>query len=212
MALKPRIPESDGPYELTPKGSFPARLYRLVDLGTHEYRYQDQVGHAPMIQYAFELPTKKMTDGRPFSIMATSKYLYGKKANWRKLLSGWLGDDFDLKSFDPSSLVGRPALVSIVHNVDSAGKTWANLSLVSPLPEGFECPPQVNESVVFDLANFSQASWDKLGAKTQNKIELSPEYQELFAGTKTLKPVPVEDEDPYDGFQSNTAPPDDIPF
>jgi hypothetical protein len=210
MALKPRIPESDGPYELTPKGSFPARLYRLVDLGTHEYRYQDQVGHAPMIQYSFELPTKKMADGRPFSITATSKYLYGKKANWRKLLAGWLGDDFDLANFDPSTLVGRPALITVLHNVDSAGKTWANLGIVSPLPEGFECPPQVNESLVFDLANFRQKDWDRLGTKTQNKIELSPEYQQLFAGTKT-----AWDDDPYDGFPSSgglTSYPTDIPF
>jgi hypothetical protein len=168
-----------------------------------------------MVQYSFELPTKKMADGRPFSVTSSSKALYGKKANWRKFLEGWLGEDFDLKDFNPATLVGRPALITVLHNTDSAGKVWANLGIVSPLPEGFECPPQVNESLVFDLANFRQKDWERLGTKTQNKIELSPEYQQLFAGTKTACPVVAEDDDPYDGFPSSggvTSYPTDIPF
>jgi hypothetical protein len=112
---------------------------------------------------------------------------HNAKANLRIDLESWYGQAFDEKrldevgGFDLEKLIGRPALLNVVHSAD--GK-FANVASVNPLPVGMTPPAPRMSSLVFSLEPFDQATFDKLSDGIQTYIKESEEYQLLFYGPK----------------------------
>lgn len=202
-----RTASSGGDFEMPPEGMVLARCFKLVDLGTHFNPMFAKETHKAGLY--FELPTTLMKEGdragKPFIIKQDFTLSHHKKANLRIALEGWYGKRFDTKEldkaggFDLEKVVGRPALVNIVHSED--GK-YANIATINPLPKGMECPPQVYPSFVFSLEDFNQVRFGELSQKMQDFIAQSGEYIKMH----TERPEPSRPSGPFDDLD------DDIPF
>lgn len=202
-------------FEQPPAGNHVARCVRIVDLGTTEQEYLGDVSHKRQVFIAFELPNKLKRyekDGEtveePF--LATQFYTLSlnEKANLTALLEGWRGRAFTDKEkagFDISVLAGLPCLLNVIPYKSQTGKDRIRLS-ASQLPEGMECPAQVNPTVVFSLEDFDQAVFDDLTDGLKRMIMRSDEYIALQGGA-AAKPEPAPAEPPAEQIQY-----DDIPF
>lgn len=189
-----------GDFEQAPAGSHIARCVKLTDLGTQEGEYEGVKNVRNQILCAWELPNELMDDGKPFLVSKFYTNSLGVKATLHRHLVSWRGREFtpeELAKFDLQNVLGTPCMLSVVHS--EKGK--AKVDAVMKLPKGMECPPQVNPSEAFWLAEFDQAKFDAISKGIAAIIMKSPEYKEAVGlGTQQ------EQADPFKDFGDN------IPF
>ena len=112
--------------QLPDAGMMRARCVAVIDLGTHtDKKFLDKKGNPAkrhLVQIQFELDQMMEFDGEQRPMMATMRETLslGEKANLRKHLENWRGKKFsdeDIKAgFDLAKILGKPALVNIVHS------------------------------------------------------------------------------------------------
>lgn len=174
------VGESSKEFELTPKGTHMARLYSFIDLGTQT----DKWGSKRKIRLSWELPTKLMEDGRPFTIHQTYNYSLAESSNLRKDLEGMFVrtlDENEVINF--FELLGTECLIQVVHEKGDT-KTYANIASVSGLVEGMKVPraEKENDIIFFDLDSFNQTIFNGLSQATRKKIAACPEYIAITQG------------------------------
>lgn len=205
MSIK--IPKSVPAVQIEP-GTYIARCYSMIHIGTVSYEWQGQTNSANKVRITFELPTEKKNfkegeEAKPLVISGEWTLSLGKKAKLKPILESWRGKAFseeEANDFDVTKLVGVPAFLSIIQNE----KGYPEIAGISKLPKGTECPAQVNKSVILDYDNWSDEEFAKLPDFLKKKIESSVEYQKM-RGTYQK----TEDEEFAESGESN---PDLIPF
>lgn len=223
-------PES-GNFELTPAGTFPARCYRFIDLGSHPQEYMGETkGNRRLVMIGFELCDELMSDGRPFTIHKRYTFSMHEKANMRKDLESWRGArftdaDFGDHGFDTRNLINQPAILTIVHS-ESGEKTYANVAGIGKAMKNMVFPDLVNTPcyVALEADRFDKAAYETLSDKLKETIGKSPEWQRLQDGSRrgyqapkgTAKDDPARDarfeQSGDDAGQRDFAPLDDDTF
>ena len=172
-----------GSFEQAPIGSHVARCVKVIDIGTQKGEYQGQVSIKRQVIVAWELPNELMTTGdfagKPFVVSKFYTASLNEKATLRKDLANWRGRDFteqELLGFDAKNILGKPCMISIIHNE----KQKAKVSGVMALPKGMQVPDMINEPVFFSLDDFSQLVFDQLSDGYKKLIKASPEYQAMM--------------------------------
>lgn len=196
---------SGGDFELPPAGTHVARCYRLIDLGTQFNERWNSKQHK--VSIGWELPMETMSDGRPFSVHAQYTVSLSEKAYLRKHLESWRGRAFteeELAGFDLNNIIGKPCLVSVVHN-QSNGSTFANVSSIAPLMKGQECPEPVNPVQVFDVDSPDMDVFNALSERMQQVIEQSDEWR-----SRGQKSSEIDESQPFEGGPGDFD--DSIPF
>lgn len=171
-------------FEIAPEGAFPAKCYRIIDLGTHIIMGQYGAKSQRLIQFYFELPTEFTSEHKPFVILSRRfNVTFGDKSNLTKFLKSWIRADY-CDGFDFSSLLGRSAFLTVVHTPDAKdpGVIYANIASIMPLPAGMSVPDKTfNEPLAFFLGkDFDQKRFELLPQKTRDFIAKSKEYGELM--------------------------------
>ena len=182
MAIK--TSNSGGDFKLAPEGMHVARCFKIIDCGTHldeKFQKQKRIGWL-----FWELPMALMDADdkgvqKPFIIGKRYNLSHNEKAILRLDLENWYGKRFNTvdldksQGFDLEKVVGRPALLNVVHSED--GK-YANIASVNPLAQGMTCPDAVNEPFVFSLEDVNTDKFTQLSEKMQGFIkecrELAP--------------------------------------
>lgn len=229
-----RTTNNSSGFELAPQGVHVARCCRVIDCGT---RVDPTFGKRRRQAWIFwELPKILRDNGEPQLIGKRYTLSHNEKANLRADLESWYGRHFDDKAldaaggFDLEKLIGRAALINVIHSQD--GK-YANVASVMPLPVGMECPSAVSAEVVFGFEPYSQAVFDTLSQGMQEYIKGSEEWQLAVNGHAPKAtggngaaapgaPAPASAEPGYDEAPFAGPPPgarskfddmaDDIPF
>lgn len=173
-----RTTNSGGDFELAPAGVHVARCCRIIDCGT---RQDARFGKKRRQGWIFwELPNAVRGNGECFVVGNRYTLSHNEKATLRAHLESWYGQTFDDKAlddaggFDLERLVGRPALLNIVHSQD--GK-YANVRAVMPLSAGMVCPPPQHEPLVFMLEPYDAAKFELLSEGMKEYIRGSEEWQ-----------------------------------
>lgn len=170
-----------GDFTITPTGNHRGVCTMVVDLGNQRVQsqmYGEKIKH--QVYVAWELPDEQIEwtdkDGNartgPMRIGKTYTVSLHENANLRADLESWRGQPFtetELDGFDISKLAGVPALINVTHKASGNGKTYANVTAVTPLPKGMEKPTPANGSIVYDADNI--ASFDSLAEWLQKKIQ-----------------------------------------
>ncbi len=182
------------------EGTHAARCYAVVDLGTQKTSYQGETKYERQIRVIWEVPGERMSDGRPMAISKTYKGSLNEKARFRKDIEAWRNKrmtDGEIKTFHPRLLLGRVAMISVIHT-NKGDRTYANVNAVTPMLKGLEVSEQENPSLILDLDEFDPVVFEKLPKYLKAKIEQSPEYLEIASGVgdKTGQPDP-DDEIPF---------------
>lgn len=172
---------SESNFAPPPAGSHAAVCYRLIDLGTQQSTFNNETKRQHKIVVSWELPDEKMEDGKPYSIHQRYTFSLHEKAKLRADLEGWRGRNFteaELEAFDLEVLLGKPCLLSVVHE-ERQGKVYANIKSVSRLPKGMPAPTgMANPACSFILSNPDWTVFESLSDGLKETIKKSPEYAE----------------------------------
>lgn len=172
-------------YEPIPAGTYPARCYSMIHIGTIEENILGQTKKLNKVRITWELPTetkvfKEENGEQPHSISKEFTLSMNEKSNLRKFLEGWRGVSFtekEAEAFDVTVLLGKPCLLSVIHKLSKNGNTYAEISSVSTLPKGMGCPKQVNPSFEFNYNPFSLDKFETLPDFLKDKMKQSEEYK-----------------------------------
>lgn len=186
-------------FDPIPEGTHFARCVQMIDIGQQYSETFDKYSSKVMIRWELPNETFEDADGveQPRMIGKTYTKSLSENANLRKMLEGWRGKKFtdeELMGFDLTNLMGLPCMLTVTHSSNN-GKTYADISGVAAMPKGMDAPPQITESLIFDLDDFDALeSIGKLPEFIQNQIKKSKEW-ESFAGSE---PFPeTEDDMPF---------------
>ena len=200
--------------EPVPAGTYPARLYKIIHLGTIPDTYLGQQKLTNKIRMDWELPTEmKVFDPdkgeQPLSISKEYTLSMNEKSNLCRDIESWesgkFQDDEQAEGYDILNLVGRDCMINVAHKVAAgSGNTYAYIASISPMPKGMVCPPAINPPFVWDYnENFDDSVLANMHQFFQDKIKSSAEYK------AKLDPIDVQDvPDPVEAPSEN----DDLPF
>jgi hypothetical protein len=197
MATKANRPES-GERVLVPAGTYPARVFKFMNLGARVQEYQGKPKDYPdtLINISWELPTelhqftKKHPDGtetteeKPLVISREFTLSMGIKSNLRPIVEGIVGatlTDEEAYNFDLEELIGMTSLVTISHKESKAnGKIYANVVSTAPLIRGMSVSPAVNTPIIFNVSTATEEEIEALPQFLKDKVYESDEYKDRF--------------------------------
>jgi hypothetical protein len=134
-----KIPKSGGDFENCPEFMGQAVCVDVTPLK----RQDSQFGERMVFRIVFEV-NQQRDDGKPFCVWSKPfTPTLNEKANLRKFIRQWYGRDLtaaEMEDFETEDLVGRPAMVSVVH-VEHDGKTFANIAACTPDKSGAPIEP-----------------------------------------------------------------------
>lgn len=184
-----------GDYKNVPSGTFIARCYSIIDLGTQESNGQYGPKRDHKIQIGWELfgddddgnPLTVEWEGKtmPMTIKKSYKLSLHEKASLRKDLSSWRGVDFaeeEAEAFDVTKLLGAYCMIGVTHT-EKGGKTYANIASISRLPSALKDakPDPVHTNLIYNLDEPDQIVFDGFSEKLKEYIKKSPEWQAIYA-------------------------------
>ena len=188
------IPKSTPPVQLE-AGTYPARCYSMVHIGTIEYEWNGQRNKANKVRITFEFPTetnvfKEGDEAKPFVISQEYTLSFGKQSKFRPQLEAWRGKPFteeEMDNFDLTKLIGVPAMVTVIQN----DKGYSEIAQITKMPKGMVCPDQVNKSVILDYNdNWNQEVFNDLPDFIKTKMQTTPEFQAKVGKTVGGSGVP----------------------
>lgn len=191
--------------EPIPAGNYIARCYQMIEIGTVKETILGKEKIIPKVRIGWELPTeikvfKDENGEQPCVISKEYTLSMAEKANLRIALKSWRGKDFtedEAKSFDITKLLGVPCMINIIHKTSKDGlKVYEEISGITPIPKGIECPPQYNKTLLLSYDSFDVEVFNKLPDFIRNKMTGSLEYVAIQSPNHTsIDTSTVSDED-----------------
>jgi len=191
--------------ELIEAGNYVARCYRMVEIGTCDEEFLGVKKQMHKVRIGWELPTELKIFNpekgeQPCVIDKEYTLSLADKANLKKDLQSWRGKAFtdeEAEAFDITKLLGVSCMLNIIHvqGKKDPTKTYQAIGSVSPMPKGLLCPPQVNETFVFDFENFDEMKFNTLPDFLKEQIAKTPEYKEAISQTVEASPFLENNED-----------------
>jgi len=202
--LKMAVPMAEGKeFDRIPDGSYLARIYQVIDMGTHESDFQGNITSKHKFAIRFETPTEmtvfKEEDGKqPFSLTSQVNFsITGKESSMTSTLTkiiASVGDEPE-RGYNIFDLIGKVCMVTVKNEVSNNGKTYSNIKNFAPVPKLVDASkyPAINETKEFSLMEgmFDAETLETLGSWTKEKIMESPEYHEAISGFPTGKSKPA---------------------
>lgn len=188
-------------YEQIPEGAYPARIYRILHIGTVPNEMYGGTVNKAYITFEFPTETRvfdKDKGEQPMTLSNEYTLSFGDKSNLKKVIDACdpkalkVGTDGIVEEFDVESLVGKACLVTVIHKTTAKG-TYANISACTVLPKGMDCPPQVNASKVLNYDNFDVEYFNTLPEFLKKKIQASAEYKVMNGEEVNLDDINVDD-------------------
>jgi len=172
-------------------GNQVARCVRVIELGTQKKEYQGETSWKRQTLIVWELPNNLIAEGdyagEPFLISKFYTASLNEKANLRHDLESWRGRAFtpeELVAFDQRNILGKPCMLNLI---ERDGKV--RIGSVSAIPKGLPVPPQVNESLFYDIDLHNEDVFAKLSDGIKKIIQQSREWQ---AAKATVEAAAVE--------------------
>ena len=183
--------------ELIPAGTYIARCYSIVHVGHVKQTYLGEEKLVDLVRFTWELPTELRCFSsdkgeQPCAISKEVTLSMNEKSTLRQMIGQWRGkaiSDDEAKLFDIAKLLGQPCMLNLIHQPSKANpeKVYERIAGVMPMMKGMSCPPQVNPSFEFSVADYDQRKMDTLPNFLQEMIRSSTEYAALLSP----KPAPV---------------------
>jgi hypothetical protein len=181
-------------------------LYSLVDLGHQKTNWDNQEKWTPKVRLTFELPDQtdefeveekgKVTKvSKPMVVSIEQTRSLGEKASLRKLLEQWRGQTFtskELQAFSLKNLLGKPAMLTLIHKTSQQGRQYCAIAGASKLPKGMKAPATTtNDQLYYEIEQGEAGQFNDMPDWLQEKIRASKEFA-TAAGKSTAIKVEVD--------------------
>lgn len=200
------------PRELIPSGNHIARCYSMVHVGTNKEIIMGTEKILNKVRITWELPQEmrvfdESKGEQPMVISKEYTLSMHEKSNLRKDLESWRGKGFteeEAKSFDVAQLLGVACLVNVIHKKANNGNEYANISSITTLIKGMECPAQINPTFEFNYTDkFDSLIVESFPDFIKDKIKSSSEYKDR---------LDILHKDHFDNETAGDEKEDDLPF
>jgi hypothetical protein len=186
-------------------------LYSLVDLGHQKTNWDNQEKWTPKVRLTFELPDqtdefeveengKRTKISKPMVVSIEQTRSLGEKASLRKLLEQWRGQTFtskELQAFSLKNLLGKPAMLTLIHKTSQQGRQYCAIAGASKLPKGMTAPfGTANDQLYYEIEQGEGGQFADMPEWLQEKIRASKEF-----ATKAGKSTSIKTELDADGNQ-----------
>lgn len=197
---------------------------QVIDLGTHTTDFVNPKTGKKItkheVRLAFELPNAKMENGDPFLVSQKWNASLHEKAKFRPILESWRGAAFtanETAAFDMKNLLGKAAMVNVVHNPKADGSgVWVNITALAKVGRNPETGEPIKVPTPFNLIKFLELTPERFDAEvflslaenTQAHIMKSEEWasvKHLVGGNGDEGTQPPANDAPWPDD-------DDIPF
>jgi hypothetical protein len=181
-------------------------LYSLVDLGHQKTNWDNQEKWTPKVRLTFELPDqtdefeveengKRTTIQKPMVVSIEQTRSLGEKASLRKLLEQWRGQTFtskELQAFSLKNLLGKPAMLTLIHKTSQQGRQYCAIAGASKLPKGMKAPATTtNDQLYYEIEQGEAGQFNDMPDWLQEKIRASKEFA-TAAGKSTATKAEVD--------------------
>jgi hypothetical protein len=181
-------------------------LYSLVDLGHQKTNWDNQEKWTPKVRLTFELPDqtdefeveengKRTTIQKPMVVSIEQTRSLGEKASLRKLLEQWRGQTFtskELQAFSLKNLLGKPAMLTLIHKTSQQGRQYCAIAGASKLPKGMKAPATTtNDQLYYEIEQGEAGQFNDMPEWLQEKIRASKEFA-TAAGKSTATRVELD--------------------
>ena len=192
--------------KLPEAGATVGMLYSLVDLGTQKTNWDNEEKWSPKVRLTFELPDqtdefevvengKTTKVSKPMVVSIEQTRSLGEKASLRKLLEQWRGQTFtaaELKAFSLKNLLGKPAMLTLIHKTSQQGRQYCAIAGASKLPKGMKAPANTtNAQMYYEIEQGEGGQFSEMPEWLQDKIRASKEFATV-AGKSTATKVEVD--------------------
>lgn len=181
MAFNPKQSQNQAgkkDFPIAPEGTTPARLARIVELGTQSTQY----GEMKQVVFMYSLPMHQIEYNGEWKqqFISTSRMKVsafkdpksGRKSTLMKHV-----DALDEGCEDLRELLGKECLLTIIHNQNQDGtRTYANIDNVSKPMPGMNNDQLDTDPLYFDFDNPEAESWDSLSDYMKNIIRTAIDY------------------------------------
>lgn len=177
-------------------------LYSLVDLGHQKTNWDNQEKWTPKVRLTFELPDqtdefeveengKRTTIQKPMVVSIEQTRSLGEKASLRKLLEQWRGQTFtskELQAFSLKNLLGKPAMLTLIHKTSQQGRQYCAIAGASKLPKGMKAPATTtNDQLYYEIEQGEAGQFNDMPEWLQEKIRASKEFATAAGKSTTTK-------------------------
>jgi hypothetical protein len=181
-------------------------LFSIVDMGHLETNWDNQKKWTPKVRFTFELPDqtdeyevvengKTTKVQKPMVVSIEQTRSLGEKASLRKLLEQWRGQTFtskELQAFSLKNLLGKPAMLTLIHKTSQQGRQYCAIAGASKLPKGMKAPAStINDTIYYEIEEGEGGQFQDMPDWLQEKIRASKEFA-TAAGKSTATKVEVD--------------------
>lgn len=206
-------------------GLHPARLFQIIQIGSHLFKKDGKEWYSPQILLGFELPgiTYENMDGVKVAQIKSGTYFLSMNPSrkgvfgLREVIDGLRGTseytEEELEQFDISQFLGRMCLLKL-EGVESKGQIYQNITEISPMSKDYklEIEPgyEPRKEILVTIDDFKNLDMLNLPDWIQEKIRTSREYQEMENTPESIKNFLPKDEPREGEMISNKKPEDGV--
>jgi len=188
--------------KLPEAGATVGMLFSLVDLGTQKQTWDGEEKWMGKVRLSFELPDqldeyevvengKTTKVQKPMVVSIEQTRSLGEKASLRKLLEQWRGQTFtskELQAFSLKNLLGKPAMLTLIHKTSQAGRAYCAIAGASKLPKGMKAPANTtNAQMYYEIEQGEGGQFSEMPEWLQDKIRASKEFATAAGKSTTTK-------------------------
>jgi len=192
--------------KLPEAGATVGMLFSLVDLGTQKQTWDGEEKWMGKVRLSFELPDqldeyevvengKTTKVQKPMVVSIEQTRSLGEKASLRKLLEQWRGQTFtskELQAFSLKNLLGKPAMLTLIHKTSQQGRQYCAIAGASKLPKGMKAPANTtNAQMYYEIEQGEGGQFSEMPEWLQDKIRASKEFA-TAAGKSTATKVELD--------------------
>lgn len=124
-----------------PEGQYVAVCVDVIDLGDKVEQYQTNPPKlVHKVALVFQIAADNPDTGKPYEPYVEFTLSFNEKAGLRKFLERWRGRAYKeteaAQGVPLHKLDGKPCLLTLEHKTSQAGRVYAKVNNVSPLPNG----------------------------------------------------------------------------
>lgn len=196
-------------FPLAPAGLQLARIYGIIDLGTHKNVFQGvDKGDVRKVRVLFELPSHKHVfveekGPEPFTLSIKYTLSTHEKSTLRKHMKGWKGRDMtdeEQAAFDIEVLLGKTCMINISHKQkkDKTGDR-AEIESIAQIPAEMKAQmgAAINKPILYNTAQGRDATFNLLPKWIQEDIVQSHEFTRTAPGANADSTPQEDSSEPF---------------